>query len=166
MSLGERVAADVDADQQIGLEFLQRGPQSLDYAFDAAVDVDQQYLLAAHRRHARLGEINAGLRPARRVREPRAGMERAHVFDFVERPRTGDRIVHRALPRESAQPELQAAKLQKLGSHERADDVAAAAHADDERAARAADESSSESAIAETYPIWPPAPSGRRPRRR
>ena len=130
MALRQRVSADVEAHEKVGMEFLNRGFQSLHHTVDTAVDIDEQNFFAMGRCHLRLGKEDSCVGLAFWVRHPDIGVENPHIFHFAQHARSWNRIKDRTLPREAAENEFQAAELQEPRRRKRADNIAATADSD------------------------------------
>src|SRR5829696_572119 len=143
VAVRERVAAHVDEDDRVAAEALPRGGETVGDGTRPAGRVDEQRRLAGKRGHPRLGEGDAALgdarvRPGEHEPRPESLLD---PRDLVERARPGVRVDHEPLPRRPADHRPRPMQAgERLGDHERADHVTAAAHAHDERAPRGGEE--------------------------
>jgi hypothetical protein len=133
IAVGERVATDVDQDDQVGAHRVGGLADPRGKPGRARVRIDQQHPLAQEARHVGFGEHDvAGMRLGRR-RHDAAG-QRLGVLDLLDAAGTGARIDHAPLPGHAAEHRLGAlVEAAGLGGRERAHHVAASAHSDHER---------------------------------
>jgi hypothetical protein len=140
LAVGEHVAADVHADQQVATQLRNRGRDSSRGPRGSAADVHQHRLGAQVGRHARLAERDslrsAGLGPG----QHRRAAELPAAPDLAQRPRSRMRIDWDPLPGDPAQHERRSQRFAQPGNRQSPDYVTAAADPEDQRALGRADD--------------------------
>jgi len=106
MTLRQRIAADVQADEQVGFQLFYRYFETVDHAFDAAVDIDQENFFVVNCGHLRFSEQHSVVGLTFAVRHPRGGMKLTNFAHFTQLARSGNWIVNVPFPRKPTEDEF------------------------------------------------------------